>query len=116
MPVMQSFSEEQNLKIRNRLRYVRKQKSDYIQLYSSTPCPQHLRLDALSIKTPQNIPPTPNTDLQHIVDQIEKKSGFTVEYPTSETNGVFQASAMESLQSRVSICQKARSDPSRLQI
>ena len=35
------------------------------QLYSSPPRPQHLCLDALSIKMSQNIPPTPDTALLH---------------------------------------------------
>ena len=92
-----SFS-EQKVKIKKQRRYVQKQNSDLSkddlnllgdpdleevflgshedsentaqQLHSSPPRLQHLHLDALSIKTPQHIPPTPGTALQHKIDEI----------------------------------------------
>ena len=100
-----SFPEEQNLKIKNRRRYDRKQKLDLSkdnldllgnldleevfsgshehlentpQQYSSPPRPQYLCLQALSIKTPHNVSPTLGTALQH---KIKKSLGFTVEHP-----------------------------------
>ena len=54
------------------------------QLYASPPCPQHLCLDALSIKMPQNIPPIPGTARHNKIDKIEK-NGFTVEHSTLAT-------------------------------
>ena len=86
MPVVSSFTEEQNCKIKNRKRYARKLRSEFSkddldevfsgshedlehisqELYSLSPA----RFEALSIKSPQNVPPTPGTALKH---KIEKK-------------------------------------------
>ena len=47
-------------------------------LFSSPPCPQPLRFEALSIKTPRNVPPTPGTALQNkIENRLEKSLGNT---------------------------------------
>ena len=88
------FSEEQQIKIKHRRRYIRKQKisdpntskddldllgddgafsgsqadlEDAVDnLFSSPPHPQPLRFESLSLKTPQTVPPTPGTALQRI--------------------------------------------------
>ena len=102
-----NFTEEQQIKIKHRHRYVRKQKvldpcntskdddldllGDDMEvfsgsqadieyaadsLFSSPPCPQPLRFESLSLKTPQTIPPTPGTALQNKIEsKLEKYLG-----------------------------------------
>ena len=103
------------LKIRNRRRYAQKQKSDsskdYLDLlgdpdvvevfsglhedlentaqdlYSSPPCPEDLRVETLSIKMLQNVPPTPGTALQHRIDKIEKNLGWQLNIQLQQQMG-----------------------------
>ena len=93
-----NFTEEQHIKIKHRRRYVRKQKvSDPCNtskddldllgfdveafsgsradlegaadnLFSSPPCPQLLRFNSLSSRTPQTVPPIPGTALQNKIE------------------------------------------------
>ena len=37
-------------------------------LFSSPPHPQPLRFESLSLRTPQTVPPTPGTALQHRIE------------------------------------------------
>ena len=70
------------------------------QLYSSPSCPQLLRFEALSLKTPQTVPPTPGTALQNkIQNKIKQSLGSQLNIQLQQQMGVFQASIMESLQS-----------------
>ena len=96
-----SFSEEQQIKIKHRRWYIRKQKAsdpntskDYLdllgdngdafsgsqadlegatkKLFSSPLRPQTLHFESLSLKTPQTVPPTPGTVLV-LQDKIESR-------------------------------------------
>ena len=114
-----SFSEDQQIKIKHRRRYVRKQKTsdpcntskeddldllgDDVEafsgsqadpegaaenLFSSSPHPQPLRFESLSLKTPQTVPPTPGPALQNKIEsRLEKSLG--TQHPTSATNQGF---------------------------
>ena len=104
--ICSGFSEQQILKIKNRRKDVRKQKVTDISkddnldllgdedvesfsgshaelegaadnLYASSPCPQPLRFEALSLKTPaKTVPPTPGTALQQKIEsKLEKSLG-----------------------------------------
>ena len=45
-------------------------------LFSSSPCPQPLRFESLSLRTPQTVPPTPGTALQNRIEsKLEKFPG-----------------------------------------
>ena len=96
--ICSAFTEEQLIKIKHRRRYVRQQKvSDTCNtskddnldllgdeeafsgsqadlegaaenLFSSPPCPQPLRFEFLSLRTPQTVPPTPGTALQNKIE------------------------------------------------
>ena len=55
------------------------------KLYSSPPHLQHLNLEALSIKMPQNVLPTPGIALQH---KIEKSVGSQLNIQLQEQMGV----------------------------
>ena len=60
------------------------------QLYSSPPCPQPLRFEALLIKTPQIVPPTPFTALQNrIKSKLEKTLGSHFNIQLQQQMGVF---------------------------
>ena len=102
--ICSGFSEEQVLKIKNRCRYVRKQKAtdsskdddlDLLgdedietfsgscadlegtadNLFASPPRPQPLCFEALSLKTPaKTVPPTPGTALQQKIESKLEKS------------------------------------------
>ena len=64
----------------------------FSHLFSSPPCPQPLHFESLSLKTPQTVPPTPDTALQNIIEsRLEKSLGnqFNILLPT--TNGVFSS-------------------------
>ena len=93
-----SFSEEQQIKIKHRRRYIRKQKAsdpcntskkddldllgDDVEAFSgsqadlegaaenlfSSPRPQPLCFESLSLKTTQTVPPTPGTALQNKIE------------------------------------------------
>ena len=99
------FSDEQMLKIKNRKRYVRKQKADTSKedelnllggeevesftgsqadlegaadnFFASPPCPQPLCFKSLSLKTPpKTVPATPGTALQQKIEsKLEKSLG-----------------------------------------
>ena len=89
-----NFTKEQQIKIKQRCRYVRKQKvldpcnaskdddldllgddmafsnsqadlEGAADLFSSPPRPQPLRFESLSLRTPKTVPPTPGTALQN---------------------------------------------------
>ena len=96
--ICESFSKEQQIKIKHRRRYVRKQKAsdpntskeddidllgDDVEafsgsqadlegaaenLFSSPPHPQPLHFESLSLKTPQTVPPTSGTALQNKIE------------------------------------------------
>ena len=101
--ICSGFSDEQMQKIKNRKRYVNKQKADtskddelYLlgdedvesftgsqadlegaadNLFASPPRPQPLRFKSLSLKTPAKaVPPTPGTALQQKIESKLKKS------------------------------------------
>ena len=124
--ICSSFLEEQLLRIKNRRRYVRKQIADTSndkldllwddveafsgshadledaaeQLYSPHPRPQSLRLERLSLKTPQTVPPTSGTALQNRIEsKLEKSLGSQFNIQLQQQMGVFQASVMEAMQS-----------------
>ena len=103
--ICDSFTEEQQIKIKHRRRYIRKHKAsdpntskddlDLLgddgdafsgsqadregaakNLFSSPPRLQPLRFESLSLKTPQTVPPTPGTALQNKIDsKLEKIPG-----------------------------------------
>ena len=127
--VCDSFSKEQQIKIKYRCRYIRKQKAsdantskddlDLLRddgdafsgsnadfegaaenLFSSPPRPQPLRFESLSLKTPQTVPPTPGTALQNNIESGPEKSlGSTFNIQLKQEMGVFQASMLEAMKS-----------------
>ena len=126
--ICQDLSAEQHAKIKNRRRYTRKQKSDVNtskddldllgddeesftgsqadlegaadNLFSSPPRPQPLRFEALSIKTPCTVPPTPGTALQNkIENRLEKSLGNTFNIQLKQEMGLFQASMLDAMKS-----------------
>ena len=69
-------------------------------LFLSPPRPQPLRFEALSIKTPPNVPPTPGTALQHkIENRLEKSLGNTFNIQLKQEMGLFQASILDAMKS-----------------
>ena len=114
--------------IKNRKRYVRKQKADTSrdndldllgdedvdsftgsqadlecaaeQLFASPPRPQPLRFESLSLKTPaKTVPPTPGTALQQKIEsKLEISLGSHFNIQLQQM-GVFQASMLEAMQS-----------------
>ena len=124
-----SFSEEQQIKIKHRRQYIRKQKAsdpntnkddlDLMgddgdafsgseadvegaakNLFSSPPCPQPLRFESLSLKTPQTVPLTPGTALQNKIEsRLEKSLGNTFNIQLKQEMGVSQASMLEAMKS-----------------
>ena len=128
--ICSGFSEEQWLKIKNRRRYVWKQKAtdtskdddlDLLEdedmesfsglhadlegatdnLFASPPHPQHLRFEALSLKTPaKTVPPTPGTALQQKIEsKLEKSLGSQFNIQLQQQMGAFQASMLEAVKS-----------------
>ena len=105
--ICESFSEEQQIKIKHRRRYIRKQKTSDVNtskdgfdllgddgdafygshadlegaaknLFSSPSRPQPLHFEYLSLKMPQTVPPTPGTALQNKIEsRLEKSLGST---------------------------------------
>ena len=102
--ICSGFSDEQMQKIKNRKRYVRKQRADTLKddeldllgdedvdsftgsqadlegaannLFASPPHPQPLRFESLSLKTPAKTVPTPGTALQQKIEsKLEKSLG-----------------------------------------
>ena len=126
-----NFTEEQQIKIKHRRRYVRKQtasdpcntsKDDDLDLmgddmeafagsqadlegsaknlFSSSPRPQPLHFESLSLKTPQTVPPTPGTALQNKIERrLEKCLGNQFNIQLQQQMGVFQASMLEAMKS-----------------
>ena len=119
--ICESFSEEQQIKIKHRCRYVKQKASDPCDtskeddldllgddveafsgskadlegaaenLFSSPPCPQPLRFESLSLKTPQTIPPTPGTALQNKIEsRLEKSLGSQFNIQLQQQMGVFR--------------------------
>ena len=68
-------------------------------LFSSSPCPQPLRFEYLSLRTLQTIP-TPDTALQHKIEsKLEKSLGTQFNIQLQQQMGVFQASMLEAMKS-----------------
>ena len=116
-------------KIKNKKRYVRKQKADTSKddeldllgdkdvesftgsqedlegaadnLFASPPCPQPLRFESLSLKTPaKTVPPTPGTALQQKVKSKLKRSlGSQFNIQLQQQMRVFQASMLKAMKS-----------------
>ena len=114
------FSAEQMLKIKNRKCYVRKQKVDTSKddelellgdedmesftgsqadlegatdnLFGSPPCPQPLRFESLSLKTPaKSVQPTPGTALQQKIEsKLEKSLGSQFNIQLQQQMGFFR--------------------------
>ena len=64
------------------------------------PCPQPLRFETLSLKTPKTVPPTPGTALQHKIEsKLEKSLGTQFNIQLQQQIGVFQTSMLEAMQS-----------------
>ena len=126
--ICQGLSSEQHGKINNRRRYIRKVKSDANTskddldllgddyesftgsqadlegaadtLFSSPAQPLPLRFEALSIKIPHNVPPTPGTVLQTKIDnRLEKSLGNTFNIQLKQEMGLFQASMLDAMKS-----------------
>ena len=127
--ICNSFSEEQQIKIKHRCRYIRKQKASDANtskddldllgddgdafsgshadlegaaenLFSSPPCPQPLRFESLSLKTPQNVPPAPGTALQNKIEsRLEKSLGSSFNIQLKQEIGGFQVSMLEAMKS-----------------
>ena len=56
----------------------------------SSPCPQPLRFESLSLKTPQTTPPTPGTALQNkIKSRLGKSLGNQCNIQLQQQMGVF---------------------------
>ena len=69
-------------------------------LFSSPPCPQPLRFESLSLRTPQAVPPTPGTALQNKIEsRLEKSVGNQFIIQLQQQMGVFQASMLEAMKS-----------------
>ena len=69
-------------------------------LFSSSPCPQPLRFESLSLRTPQTVPPTPGTALQNKIEsKLEKSLGKQFNIQLQQQMGVFQASMLEAMKS-----------------
>ena len=126
--ICKNLSAEQHAKVKNRHRYTRKLKSDANtskddldllgddeesftgsqadlegaadNLFSSPPRPQPLHFEALSIKTPRNVPPTPGTALQNkIENRLEKSLGNIFNIQLKQEMGLFQASMLDAMKS-----------------
>ena len=69
-------------------------------LFSSSPRPQPLRFESLSLKTPQTVPSTPSTALQNKIERrLEKSLGSQFNIQLQQQMGVFQASMLEAMKS-----------------
>ena len=124
-----SLSDEQLQKIKNRKRYLKKQKAETSSkdeldllgegdgdsfngsnadlesaadnLFTSPPRPQPLAFSSLSLKTPAKaVPPTPGTVLQNKIQRnLEKSLGDSLNIHIQQQMGSFQASMLEAFQS-----------------
>ena len=127
--ICSNFTEEQQIKIKHRRRYIRKQKASDLNtskddhdllgedgdafsgsradlegaaenLFSSPPRLQPLCFESLSLKTPHTVPPTPGTALQNKIEsRLEKSLGSTFNIQLKQEMGVFQASMLEAMKS-----------------
>ena len=127
--ICDSFTEEQQIKIKHRCRYIRKQKSSDLNtskddldllgddsdafsgsqadlegaaenLFSSPPRPQPLHFESLSLKTPHIVPPTPGTALQNKIEsRLERSLGSTLNIQLKQEMGMFQTSMLEAMKS-----------------
>ena len=127
--ICSNFTEEQQIKIKHRCRYIRKQKASELNtskddldllgddgdafsgsqadlegaaenLFSSPPRSQPLHFESLSLKMPQTVPPTPGTALQNKIEsRLEKSLGSTFNIQLKQEMGVFQASMLEAMKS-----------------
>ena len=69
-------------------------------LFSSPPCPQPLRSESLSLKTPQTVPPTPGTALQNKIEsRLEKFLCNQFNIQLQQQMGVFQVSMLGAMKS-----------------
>ena len=69
-------------------------------LFSSSPRPQPLCFESLSLNTPQTVPPTPGTTLQNKVEsRLEKSLDNQFNIQLQQQMGVFQASMLEAMES-----------------
>ena len=69
-------------------------------LFSSPPRPQPLCFESLSLKTPQTVPSTPGTALQHKIEsRLEKSLGSQFNIQLQQQMVVFQASMLEAMES-----------------
>ena len=67
-------------------------------LFSSPPLPQPLHFE--SLKTPQSVPPTPDTALQNKIEsRLDKSLGNQLNIQLQQQMGVFQASMLEAMKS-----------------
>ena len=125
--ICKDLSAEQHAKFKNRRRYTRKLKSDAntskddldllgddeesftgsqahledaAENLFSSPRPQPLHFEALSIKTPSNVPPTPGIALQNkIGNRLEKSLGNTFNIQLKQELGLFQVSMLDAMKS-----------------
>ena len=76
-------------------------KSAADNLFASSPRPQPLRFEALSLKTPaKTVPPTPGTALQQKIEsKLEKSLGSQFNIQPQQQMGAIQASMLEAMKS-----------------
>ena len=75
---------------------------DTAELYSSSPRPQTLCFETLSIKSPQTVPPTLGTALQNKIESKLKKSlGAHFNIQLQQQMGVLQASMLDAMHSLI---------------
>ena len=127
--ICSNFTEGQQIKIKHRRRYIRKQKASDLNtskddldllgddgdafsgsqadleggaenLFSSPPRPQPLCFESLPLKTPHTVPPTPGTALQNKIEsRLGKSLGSTFNIQLKQEMGVFRASMLEAMKS-----------------
>ena len=127
--ICQDLSAEQHTKIKNRRWYTRKVKSevntsiddldllgDDVESFTSSqadlegaadtlfssppPRPQRLHFEALSLKTPRTVSPTPGTVLRNkIENRLEKSLGTTFNIQLKQEMGLLQASMLDAMKS-----------------
>ena len=66
----------------------------------SSPHPQPLCFESLSLRTPQTVPPTPGTALQNEIEsKLEKSLGNQFNIQLQQQMGIFQVSMLEAMKS-----------------
>ena len=69
-------------------------------LFLSPPRPQPLCFESLSLRTPQTVPPTPGTALQHKIEsKLDKSLGNQFNIQFQQQMGVFEESMLEAMKS-----------------